>query len=157
MLAYRITHKKHNDYLYAPGLSGRWNGAGKKVLYCAESIPLAFLESMIRRQGVGFNKDFNLIVIEIPENFLITILDINNLPEGWRNFYDFSICQRIGEQWFNDLASPVLKAPSAILIQNFNFVLNALHKDFTKIKVVDVTDLIPDERIDNLLKNHKVL
>jgi len=77
MLVYRIAHKRHNDHLFAPGIAGRWNGAGKRVLYCSESIPLAFLECMIRRQGVGFNHDYNIIVIDIPDSYARAVVDVD--------------------------------------------------------------------------------
>lgn len=67
MLLYRITHKQFSQSLVAPGFGGRWNSEGKNVIYTAESIPLAFLESMLRRQGVGFNRDFNTMIIEVPD------------------------------------------------------------------------------------------
>lgn len=64
MLVYRIVHKMFSNSLFASGIRGRWNSAGNKVIYTAESIPVAFLENMVRRQGVGFNDDFNIMFVE---------------------------------------------------------------------------------------------
>ena len=61
MLVYRIVHKRYADSLFASGLEGRWNSEGKKVLYTAESISLAYLETLAHRKGLGFNKDFKII------------------------------------------------------------------------------------------------
>ena len=155
MLVYRITHKKHNDYLFAPGFSGRWTSAGKKVLYCAESIPLAFLESMVRRQGAGFNRDYNIIIIEIPDDLAIKTVSLTELADEWRNFGDYSICQKIGDSWFGEFDVPILKVPSAVLVECFNYVLNTQHKDYNRVKVAGVTELAPDPRIDELLKKYK--
>ena len=79
MLVYRIVHKTYSTGLYASGLKGRWNSAGKKVIYTAESIPLAFLENMVRRQGVGFNNDFKIMIIQIPDKALISEIDVSKL------------------------------------------------------------------------------
>lgn len=155
MLAYRIAHKKYADHLFAPGFAGRWNGSGKKVLYCAESIPVAFLESMIRRQGVGFNSDFNIIIIEIPDELGIQTVSTEDLPENWRDFHDYAICQQIGNTWFDRFECPVLKAPSAVMVQCYNYVLNTQHRDFNRVKVAGVTELVPDARIDEILKNYQ--
>ncbi|HEY2584084.1 MAG TPA: RES family NAD+ phosphorylase [Mucilaginibacter sp.] len=155
MLVYRITHKKYTDYLFAPGFSGRWNGAGRKVLYCAESIPVAFLESMIRRQGAGFNGDYNIVIIEIPDNLEIQTVSLDDLKEGWRNFRDYSMCQLIGNSWFDGFDKPVLKVPSAVLVQCNNYVINAAHNSYKDVRVVEVTELMPDARIDELLKSYK--
>jgi RES domain-containing protein len=155
MLVYRLAHKKHTDFLSAPGLAGRWNSAGKKALYCAESIPLAFLESMVRRQGVGFNHDYNIIIIEVPDDLAAKTVTLTDLAAGWRNFRDYSICQKIGDAWFDEFDLPILKAPSAVLIECYNYVINTQHRDYQKVNVVGVTELAPDPRIDELLKRQK--
>lgn len=155
MLAYRITHKIYSSKLFATGLPGRWNGNGRKVIYCAESIALAFLENMVRRQGVGFNDDFRTMILNIPDDLGIQTITSGHLPAGWRDITDYSKCQPIGNTWYDDGTHPLLKVPSAILPESFNLVINSLHPDFKKIKLVKITDLIPDERIEDLLKKYK--
>ena len=154
MLVYRITHKIYSKQLFASGLEGRWNGDGKKVIYTAGSVALAFLENMIRRQGVGFNSDFKTIIIEIPDDLKIQVIKNENLAAGWREFTDYSKCQPLGNAWFDKGEKPVLKVPSAVLPEEFNYVINAAHPDFKKIKLVETTELIPDERIEDILKNY---
>ncbi|HEU4633667.1 MAG TPA: RES family NAD+ phosphorylase [Flavisolibacter sp.] len=154
MLVYRITHKIYSKQLFASGLEGRWNGDGKKVIYTAGSVALAFLENMIRRQGVGFNSDFKTMIIEIPDDLKIQVIKNENLAAGWREFTDYSKCQPLGNAWFDKGEKPVLKVPSAVLPEEFNYVINAAHPDFKKIKLVETTELIPDERIEDILKNY---
>ena len=154
MLAYRITSKKYSSKLFAPGLPGRWNGGDRKVIYCAESIALAFLENMVRRQGIGFNYDFKIMILEIPDDVKIHAINAGQLPKGWRAFTDYSKCQSIGNAWYDAGIRPVLKVPSAVLPESCNYVINYLHPDFKKIKLVKVTDLVPDERIEALLKKY---
>ncbi len=154
MLVYRIVHKNYSDKLFASGMRGRWNSAGKKVLYCAESIPLAFLENMVRRQGVGFNDDFRIMFIEVPDTIKITRLIVTDLSAGWRNFRDYSKCQMAGDIWFDANKTAILKVPSAILPEASNYVINTTHADYKKIKLIDTTDLVPDERIEEILKKY---
>lgn len=146
MLVYRITPKIYSHSLFAPGLPGRWNGAGRRVIYTAESIPIAFMENMIRRKGIGFNDQFAIMVIEIPGTLRISKVDPESLAPGWRDYRDYKICQAVGKPWYDKNLSPVLKVPSAVLTTNFNYVLNAVHPDFHKIKLVTVTALLPDDR-----------
>ena len=155
MLVYRIVHKSFSKKIIAPGFAGRWNGSGRKVVYCSESIALAFLENMIRRQGVGFNQDFKTMILEIPDGLKIMVVPFKDLPYGWRKFNDYSKCQPIGNKWYDEALSLVLKIPSAVLPDAFNYVLNATHPDIKKIKLIKVTDLIPDERIDEILKKQR--
>jgi RES domain-containing protein len=154
MLAYRITHKSFSKKLIAPGFAGRWNGTGRKVIYCAESIALAFLENMIRRQGVGFNQDFKTMILHIPDELKIQVVNPKDLALGWRKFSDYSKCQPIGNEWYDEGIFPILKVPSAVLPESFNYVINATHPDCKRIKLVRTTDLIPDERIEDLLKKY---
>jgi RES domain-containing protein len=155
MLAFRILHKKYGDALFAPGIAGRWNSAGKKALYCSESIPLAFMESMVRRQGVGFNHDFQIAHIEIPDTAAIKIITVKELVKGWDDSYDYSKCQPLGDAWFNSRKELMLKVPSATLNVCNNYVINTEHADFGKVKLLRVTPLMPDSRIDELLKRAK--
>lgn len=154
MLVYRIVHKKFSTLLFASGLKGRWNSAGNQVIYCAESIPLAFLENMIRRKGVGFNDDFKIMIIEIPVNIKIDSVNLSELQVGWRDYRDYSKCQQIGDTWFNRAETSVLKVPSAVLTDVFNYVINAEHADYEKIKLIETTNLVPDERIDEIQKKY---
>lgn len=154
MLAYRIVFKKYSKKLIAAGFAGRWNGGGRKVIYCAESVALAFLENMIRRQGVGFNRDFKTMILEIPASLKIQTVNPEELPAGWRKFTDYSICQPIGNAWYDAGIFPLLKVPSAVLPESFNYMINTSHPDYKKIKLIQVTDLIPDERIEAILKKY---
>jgi len=155
MLAYRITLKKFSTSIFAPGLPGRWNGSGRKVVYCAESIALAFLENMVRRQGVGFNSDFRIMILDIPDGLAAQTIKMADLPDGWRSFTDYSICQKMGNAWYDAGTFPLLKVPSAVLPESANYVLHSLHDDFKRITLIGTTELVPDERIEALLKNYK--
>ena len=154
MLVYRIVHKKYSTSLLASGLQGRWNSAGKKVIYTAESIPLAFLENMVRRQGVGFNRDFRIMIIEIPDSIIISSINLSDLEDGWRDFKDYSKSQLIGDKWYDEGKVMVLKVPSSVLPEAFNYVINSEFSDYGMIKLITTTDLMPDERIEDILKKY---
>ena len=154
MLVYRIVHKKYSSGLFASGLKGRWNSFGKKVIYTAESIPLAFLENMVRRQGVGFNKDFKILFIDIPDSIKVSAINGTDLQNGWRNFKDYSKCQTIGDKWYDDAKTMILKVPSAVLPDAYNYVINIEFSDYSLVKLIEVTDLVPDDRIEDILKRY---
>ena len=155
MLVFRIGHKNYAATLGSSGVNSRWVSAGKHVIYSAENLPLAFLESMVRRQGVGFNADFKTVFIEIPDDLPITYIDENALDPDWRHPYDYSHCQPIGNKWYDDMRIPILKVPSAIMPGSYNYVMNTLHPDFKHIQIVAVTDLVPDPRIEDILKKYQ--
>ena len=154
MLVYRIAHKQYSKGLFASGVEGRWNREGNKVIYTAASVALAFLENMIRRQGVGFNTDFKTLIIDIPDALKIQTIRLTDLPKGWRKFNEYSGCQPIGNEWYDKAEKPILKVPSAVLPEEFNYAVNTLHPDFRKIRLIKTTDLVPDERIEHILKTY---
>jgi len=155
MLVYRIVHKRYADSLFASGLEGRWNSDGKKVLYTAESISLAYLETLAHRKGLGFNKDFKIMVIKIPSNAEIQTVESAELSKSWRDFRNYSDCQKIGNAWFDDDENLCLKVPSAVVPENWNVVINTFHKDFKKVKLIDVLDFEPDDRLEQIIKQYK--
>ncbi|HUZ60363.1 MAG TPA: RES family NAD+ phosphorylase [Hanamia sp.] len=152
MLVYRIVQKKYSKTLFVSGMEGRWNSKGNKVLYCAESIAVAFLENMIRRQGVGFNDDFKIMIIEIPTKAGITFFNVEDLEPGWRNSDNYSKCQKAGDEWYIACKNLLLKVPSAVLPESYNYVINTEHPEYKKVKLIEVTNLVPDERIEEILK-----
>ncbi|MCF0071184.1 RES family NAD+ phosphorylase [Dyadobacter sp. CY261] len=154
MLVARIVHKLYANTLFASGMRGRWNSTGNKVIYTSESIPLAFMENMVRRQGVGFNTDFKIMLIQIPDDVLIESVAMTSLETGWRDPNDYSQCQPLGDKWFNAGKSPVLKVPSAVMPEAFNYVINTSHPDYARVELLAVTDLVPDARIEEILKKY---
>ena len=154
MLTFRIVHKLYATSLYASGMRGRWNSAGNKVIYTSETVTLALLENMVRRQGVGFNSDFKIMFIEIPDDAVIESISESGLESGWRDPNDYSQCQPLGDRWFNASHALALKVPSAVMPLSCNFVVNTLHPDYARVTLVEVTDLMPDPRIEDILKKY---
>lgn len=155
MLVFRIVHKRYADSLFASGLEGRWNSEGKKVLYTAESISLAYLETLAHRKGLGFNKDFKIMIIKIPDAVDFQIVSSSELTKHWRDFRNYSACQKIGDIWFENGEELGLKVPSAVVPENYNVVINTFHPDFKKVKLIDVLDFEPDERLEQIIKQYQ--
>lgn len=155
MLVYRIVHKKYSNSLQSSGLEGRWNGRGKKVIYTGGTVEIAFLESMIRRQGAGFNDNFRTMIIEIPDEVKVSHIRVSSLPPGWRDFRDYSKCQQLGNDWYDKSETAVLKVPSAVLPGTFNYILNSVHPAFRKIRILASVNLVPDPRIEEILKKYR--
>lgn len=155
MLVYRIVHKKYADTLFAGGLAGRWNSEGKKVLYTAESVSLAYLETLHQRRGLGFNDDFRIMVIYIPSDASLQDITSSQLPRDWRNFRNYEACQRLGNDWFDRSEHLCLRVPSAVVPENRNVVINTLHPDYAEVKLIEALNFTPDERLEEIIKQHR--
>lgn len=155
MLVYRIGHKDYATMLVASGREGRWSSAGRKVVYTASSFALAFAENMYYRRGAGFNDDYRTVLIHVPDDLRIMTFVESDLPVAWRDSKNYSQSQFFGNKWYDEMLYPVLKIPSAIVPQEYNFLLNTSHSDFTKISILKVANFLPDPRIEEILKNWK--
>lgn len=154
MLVYRLVHRKYAASLYAKGLEGRWNFAGQKVLYTAESIALAYLELMYQRKSLGFNLDFKIMLIFLPETSTFQEIKESDLNADWRDFRNYFSCQNLAQNWFLKRDNLFLRVPSAVVPQNFNIVINTDHKDFSEVRLIDILDFVPDSRLENILKKY---
>jgi RES domain-containing protein len=158
MLVVRIANQLYSRHLTASGVSGRWNSHGKMVIYTTESVAIALLENMVRRQGVGFSNLFETTVIEVPDDIAISTIsaaEMNAIDRGWRNpMTGQKICQPLGDEWYERGEAAVLKVPSAVVDGN-NYVINITHRDFARINLIGITPFEPDQRIEDILKNYK--
>ena len=154
MLAFRIAHYKYAHSLSVSGFEGRWNTKGKLVLYASENIATSLLENIIYRTGTGFNSDYKIMVIYHPEEHIEQIIT-SNLPKDWRSMESYDQLQKIGDSWYDEQRSLCLKVPSSILPDNYNIIFNTTHPEFKNVKLIDVLDYEPDERLEKLLKKYK--
>jgi len=99
------------------------------------------MENMIRRQGVGFNDDFQIANMEIPDETIIKNIEAGDLAKWWDNPNEYTGCQKLANKWYDSMESLALKVPSAALSVCYNYLLNTLHPDFSTVKLVKVTPL----------------
>lgn len=110
---------------------GRWNSAGRPMVYASESLALAVLESLVHITG-AFPADYHAFRIDIPEDEL-EILDSNLLKTGWVE--DLGYTRAIGDQWFDQGRSLALMVPSAVIGASLNVLINPHHPRAWKIRV----------------------
>jgi RES domain-containing protein len=147
MLVYRITKAVYADRLVASGGAARWNSRGQFVIYTAATRALACLENVVHRSGEGLLDTFRVMIIEIPDDLAIEIIAPNTLPVDWVDFHQYDTCQRIGGEWLRTGRTPILQVPSAIITNEWNFLLNPAHTDFGRIRLVGNEPFVFDPRI----------
>lgn len=72
---------------------------------------------------------------------------MKDLDENWNAMLPNSKTKKIGNLFIDTLEFCVLKVPSAIVKDDFNYLINPYHTQFKKIKIVDVTDFPFDKRM----------
>ena len=146
MTIYRITTEKWSKSLGASCYSARWNAKGQFVIYTAESRSLACLENVVHRSGEGNDALYKVMLIDIPDNLSIEIVDEQVLKRGWHTMENYAYCQLLGRKWLTEAFSAILKVPSVVIKIEHNYLINPNHPDFSKIILSGIEDFNFDKR-----------
>ena len=149
MEVFRITKTKWARELSASGYAARWNSNGKFIIYAAESRSLACLENLVHRNGFGYDNDYCVISILIPEKIAKFQINSVDLPVKWNQTNEESIvkCQLIGDNWLRNQKSAVLFVPSSLIANEYNILINPNHQDFQFIKIKKTESFTFDSRL----------
>src|SRR6266850_2301369 len=108
-------------------VGGRWNSSGRAVVYMAQSISLAVLENLVHMSQADFPVGYVAVTATIPDE--LSILDEDDVSKHLPDAGP----RELGNHWLESLASAVLRVPSAVIPQEFNFLLNPRHPGFAQI------------------------
>ena len=147
MTLYRLTTGKFAKDISGTGArinGGRWNPAGLAGLYTSQYISLAILEILVRATKNTSPDSYTLTSFEVSDNSIYQV-QLKKLKKEWK--YDLKYTQGIGEDFLSENQSLCLQVPSAIVPQEHNFLLNPLHPDFKKVKIVGSELLELDKRL----------
>lgn len=141
--------------LYAKDLSGdgarihggRWNSPGIPALYTSESQSLAILEALTSTPPAILQKNFVLLILNVPADVPVKKMAVKDLPVNWNTYPVPVNVQKEGDKWLQAGKELLLKIPSVIVPAEFNYVVNPLHADSHKLKIVALQKLQLDKRI----------
>ncbi|MEP6674548.1 MAG: RES family NAD+ phosphorylase [Ferruginibacter sp.] len=151
MKVYRITTDAFKDDISGDGAKlygSRWNTKGSAMLYTTEHISLAVLEMLVHLQFKEMPADYWLLQLNIPDTLTANEIDAAKLKLHWQD--DPGYTQFIGNEFLRSLPAAVLKVPSAIIPEEYNFLANPLHTDFKKIKIIKSKAFRFDNRLFSL-------
>jgi RES domain-containing protein len=138
LTGFRLGKHAHRDQLFSGqgGLyaSGRWNPRGQPIVYTSASISLAVLEYTVNYRRRGWVPATVLGRATIPAGVRVETISTDDLPAKWFAADPPPQLQRIGGEWLERGECAVLKVPSAIVIEEWNYLLNPLHADFGKLR-----------------------
>ena len=150
MRVYRLGKSAYATDLSGKGAEkagGRWNSKGVAILYTSDSRALSTAEIAVHTPLGNLPKDYTLVSIEIPDELLIGTISQDQLPPDWKVFPHNHSTQEIGDAFIKQSIYPVLKAPSAVVQGEFNYLLNPNHPDFHRIKIVASENFEFDDRL----------
>jgi RES domain-containing protein len=146
---YRCTRDKYSQDLSGQGAylyGGRWNNKGTRILYTASHASLAMLELLVHLRPLLPKDDFTMVTLECDTNSIYEF-PINKLPDKWYQHPAPGSCQLVGDKFVLENEYLILKLPSCIVQQEFNFLVNCNHPDFDKVKIVSTDKIKLDDRL----------
>lgn len=147
MIIYRLTTSVFADNISGEGAriyGGRWNPVGLAMVYMSEFISLSILEILVRASKENSPGTYTLLSIQIPDTPFAGV-ELKKLNLGWQHHLEYT--RWIGEEFLKTNQMLTLKVPSAIVPQEHNFLINPLHKDFKKVKIIHTELLELDKRL----------
>ncbi len=114
---------------------GRWNEKGVPVVYTSATLSLAALEVLVHHRVPIPPREFVAISVELPDDLQPETIKLAKLPRDWQADPSPRRLQQIGSEWARSSRSLLLAVPSALIPQEFNYLLNPRHQDFSRVKI----------------------
>jgi RES domain-containing protein len=114
---------------------GRWNSLGRKAVYCGESRALAAMEILVHVEGdksILAKARFLAFPVAIDETL---IWKPEQLPVHWKALPARPATRLFGDRFLDAGKFPVMRVPSAVVLSEFNYVLNPLHPKFARLEI----------------------
>lgn len=149
MRVYRIGKKKFAKDLAGEGArlnGGRWNHPGISCIYTGGTRAIALVEYTAHVSEDNIPRALCFTCFEVPENSIQEI-KIEDLPGNWREWPHPVATREFGSAMLSRVKHLLIRIPSVIIPEEFNYLINPLHPDIKKVKIVSVTDHIYDLRL----------
>lgn len=147
---YRIVHERYSDVPFS-GKGGlhnksRWASKGQLVSYAADHLATATLETLAGVVRADLLTDMVYAKAELGAE-QEDVLAADELPENWDALPASNATRAIGDAWLDAGDHVLLRVPSVVLPDSYNYVVNAAHPDASALEVVEVAPLLLDNRV----------
>jgi RES domain-containing protein len=150
MIVFRLSKSKFATDLSGKGAEksgGRWNSKGTAIVYTSESRALCTTEIAVHTPFGNLPLGYELITVEIPDNFPVKEIQPSELPENWKSFPHQHFTQQIGDKFVRDSIYLILKVPSAVVPGDYNYLLNPNHVGAGSVKIIKTEPFDFDDRL----------
>ena len=115
-------------------------------MYTAESRALAILEYSVNVNAEDIPRALSIARFEIPTDNMVDV-SIADLPGDWMQHPASSSTKNWGTALLKKAQTLVIKIPSVIIPQEYNYLINPAHNGIGKVKFIDSIDYPYDLRI----------
>jgi RES domain-containing protein len=153
MELYRITQEKYADDLSGNGarlFGGRWNSEGFFAIYTSWSRSLALLETLAHTPAKMLQeKNYLLITLGLPDSVKPEILDKEKLDTGWDAPDTRPLTKKLGDKFLKAKNNLLLAVPSVLMAEEMNYLINPLHPESKRIKIINKRRIRFDDRLSS--------
>lgn len=148
MRIYRIADARHAiwDGTGAALVGGRWNSAGRPVIYGSLSYSCAMLEILAHANIGRVPASHRFVAVDVPDGVAVERCESDRLPVDW-DAADSAGAKAFGDRWLRDASSAILLVPSVVARLDWNALVNPLHADAQKLRASAPTDVLWDTRL----------
>jgi RES domain-containing protein len=125
----------------------RWNSPGAGVVYTSRSLALCVLETIVHLPSIHFVQGLVATRIEVPDDAGVEVVTAEELPPDPLADEATAWFRQRGDRWLETGSALVLVAPSIIVPQEQNVMLNPRHAQAGRIRVEDEMPFSFDARL----------
>jgi RES domain-containing protein len=126
---------------------GRWSSPGTRLVYTSEHQSLAMLEYFVHLDPEDAPDDLALATADVQENVSRERVKTRGLSAHWRETPAPPELAQIGDGFVKKAETCLLLVPSALAVNENNWLINPQHPDFKKITVHGSEPLQYDPRM----------
>jgi len=114
---------------------GRWSSPGTRLAYASEHQSLAMLEYFVHLDPEDAPDDLVLATADIPESISRKRVRASDLLADWRETPAPPELAQVGNEFVKTAESCLLLVPSALAVNENNWLINPQHPNFKQIVV----------------------
>jgi RES domain-containing protein len=147
VILWRISNHDALDGRGGLSAAARWHTQGRPIVYLATSPAGALVEVLVHLEldPAHLPQSYRMLKAEAPEDMPPSRVEAAALPENWRE--DLILTRSMGDDWLAAAASALLEVPSAILPEMSNLLLNPVHPEAQRIRVLWHEAFLYDRRL----------
>lgn len=147
MILWRISNYADLLGIGAMEASARWHTAGRPLVYLAETPSSALLEILVHLEADDDDRpdNYQLLKVEVADDVVSESVAIQALPSGWKS--NEAMTRGLGDDWLVRGATALLKVPSVITPETYNWLLNPRHPDSKKAAILHIDRPLYDSRL----------
>jgi len=114
---------------------GRWSSPGVRLAYASEHLSLAIIEYFVHLDRDDPPPDLVVATADVPDDVSRVDVAPARLPATWRQTPAPAELAAIGDRFARARRAAILVVPSALVPDEFNWLLNPEHPDFRRLRI----------------------